>query len=237
MVRSIKFLGATLAAAQDPERPHLAQAWTARSSGDGPDDGTVSAESYLNTKEKFGHIWDMGAAGKKITRCGKDFGVYGGKCKAYYLKYYAVDCCYCDDASFKEWDISKKASFVALEDTTELDDKPIVGAEHWNEKETIFGKLTLASYDYFLHREDAGNDTADVISHRIDFFTAAINGTILYGDFQVQHDIEAHAAAWDLPTECKKTNLLKCGCDAGDDVHEKYFKHDYAISQATTTAV
>jgi hypothetical protein len=236
MVRLAMLLPATVAVAADPDMPHLAQAWTARSSGNGPDDTTVGQESYLNTKEKQGHIWDYGAAGGKITRCGKDFEHMAG-CKAYYLKLYGPNCCYCNGASFKEWDIHNKgksatSSFVGIEDTTELDDNPITGAEHWHEDDTLFGKLKLASYDYFLHREDNG----DVISHRINYFAAAVNGSILYGDFQVPHDIDAFASAWDIPTQCQG-NILDCHCDVTDEVHQKYFKHEYALAKAKADLV
>merc|ERR1712107_164338 len=182
-------------------------------------DGETSDEKYLNTKEKFGHIWD--------------FGEFGGSCRAFYLKLYGPNCCYCDDANFKEWDIhhkpatGTKASFVAFEDTTELEDKPILGAEHRHEDDTLFGRLKLASYDYYLHREN----TSDIISHRINYMATAINGTILYGDFQVQHDIEMFASAWDVPSQCQG-NILDCGCDDTDEVHEKFFKHDFALATA-----
>lgn len=227
----LSFVVPAVVVAADPERPHLAQAWTARSSGDGLPD-TVGQESYLNMQEKWGHIFDYGADGAKLVRCGKDF-TGTPECTAYYLKLYGPNCCYCNGATFKEWDIHHKPAtgiksfFKGFNDTTELDDKPVVGAEQWHEDDSLFGKLKLASYDYFLHREN----NSDVISHRIDYVTDAIRGTILYGDFQVQHDPEAFSSAFELPSQCVG-NILDCRCDDTDEVHQKYFKHEYALAQA-----
>merc|ERR1711862_223299 len=52
-------------------------------------------------------------------------------------------------------------------DTTELNDNPVTGAEHWAQS-SILPQVLTVTYDYFLHREDSG----DVISHRIDFNTS-----------------------------------------------------------------
>merc|ERR1712170_111493 len=69
----------------------------------------------------------------------------------------------------KKWDIEdgmlSKVNFVGYEDTTELNDNPVAGAEHWlSHSNFIIQKLGL-DYDYFVHRTDAG----DVISHRIQY--------------------------------------------------------------------
>jgi hypothetical protein len=235
MVRLSLVLPAVVVAT-DPERPHLAQAWTARSSGDG-EPGEVGQESYLKMETKWGHIYDYGAEGKKITRCGKDW-THTPSCTAYYLKLYGPNCCYCNDANFKDWDIHQKpatgitSAFVAFEDTTELDNKTIAGAEHWHEDDTLFGKLNLASYEYYIHREN----TSDIISHRIDFTAAAVSGSILYGDFQVQHDPESFSSNWDIPQQCLG-NIMDCHCDDTDEVHQKYFKHDYALAKAKESLV
>jgi hypothetical protein len=231
MVRLSLLLPVMVVALDPPERPHLAQAWTARSVGDGEPD-TVGQESYLNMQEKWGHIYDYGTDGGKIVRCGKDF-TGTPDCTAYYLKLYGPNCCYCKGATFKEWDIHHKpvdgitSYWKGYNDTTELDDKPVAGAEQWHEDDTLFKKLKLASYDYFIHREN----NSDVISHRIDFVAAAVQGSILYGDFQVQHDPEAFSSAWDLPPQCVG-NILDCHCDDTDEVHQKYFKHEYALALA-----
>merc|ERR1712151_352709 len=96
----------------------------------------------------------------------------------YYLKCDAVDCCKCDSDAPKEWDIQSglftKVNFVGYEDTTELNDNPVSGAEHWTQT-TLLPKVLGVSYDYYLHREGE-----DVISHRIDYSTTAnVSGSIL----------------------------------------------------------
>merc|ERR550537_2113844 len=154
-------------------------------------------------------------------------------CTAYYEKCDAVNCCKCKDATFKAWDIHTgtftKTNFVGYEDTTELNDNPVKGAEHWKENSSvpIVGKFSIG-YDYFLHREA----NADIISHRIDYSAefAGQSGSILYGDFQVQHDIDSFAQKFVKPQRCQG-NILDCGCDDGANtkVDQKYFKHDYAV--------
>merc|ERR1712146_879392 len=92
-------------------------------------------------------------------------GIAGGE-RNYYLGCDSVNCCY-SDFQMKKWDIDSglfsKTSFVAYEDTTELNDNPVIGAEHWLQA-TRIPKVGI-DYHYYLHRTEA----ADVISHRIDF--------------------------------------------------------------------
>ena len=80
------------------------------------------------------------------------------------------------------------------------------------------------TYDYFLHRGDSG----DVVSHRIDFDTTVQqSGSILYGNFSVQHDIDAHRQRFAAPEVCKG-NILNC-CPDIDKIEAKWLKHDYAL--------
>ena len=53
----------------------------------------------------------------------------------------------------------------------------------------------------------------DVISHRIDYTAPGADGSILYGDFQVQHDLESFRKTFTVPDECKKPNTLRCGSE------------------------
>jgi len=147
------------------------------------------------------------------------------------------DCCKCENAdSPKFWDIADggmftKVGFVGYEDTTELNDNPVKGAEHWATS-SVLPKVLTVTYDYFLHREDNG----DVISHRIDFNTSVEqSGSILYGNFAVQHDLDAHRERFAVPQQCKG-NILDC-CDSMDEIDSKYFKHDFALRQAGKTVV
>merc|ERR1712107_258833 len=59
-----------------------------------------------------------------------------------------------------------KVHFNGYEDTTELDDAPIKGAEHWYTS-SVLPQVLSVTYDYFVHREGD-----DVISHLIDFNTS-----------------------------------------------------------------
>jgi hypothetical protein len=225
------------AAAVDPDQPHLSQAWIAKSTGDGMPDA-IGDEAYLWTDNEMHHLFDYGAdVCQKLVTCPN--GPYS--CTAYYVKCDAVNCCKCDNADEpKKWDINNaglftKVNFVGYEDTTELNNNPITGAEHWSEH-NILPKVLTVDYDYYLHREDNG----DVVSHRIDFNTgigANVSGSILYGGFQVQHDIDAHRQRFALPDVCKG-NILDCGCDDGgdDEKDAKFFKHDFARRMAKKTA-
>merc|ERR1719440_1372004 len=90
-----------------PEQPHLAQAWSALSTGDGQP-GETGIEHYIYTRDAHthtgmnGHIWDYGEECKKIevdvgfgaSPLGPDF--ISGQ---FYLKCDAVDCCYDEDAA------------------------------------------------------------------------------------------------------------------------------------------
>merc|ERR1711862_29050 len=116
-----------------------------------------------------------------------------------------------------------KVGFVGIEDTTELNDNPVTGAEHWNTK-SVLPKVLSVTYDYFLHREENG----DVISHRINFNTSVQQeGSILYGNFQVAHDIDAHRELFAVPDQCKG-NILDC-CDDMDALDKTYDFHSYAV--------
>merc|ERR1712216_1005876 len=179
-----------------PTAPHLAQAWVAQSSGDG-EPGKIGKESYLyeDCKSKGGpsdnckqaHIFDYGAdncikleinAGYKSTATG-----------TWYVKCDAVDCCYDsqpEPPNLKQWDIARsgwthKLTYFGKEDTTELNNKTVL-ADKWN-------SLGVINYTYFVTQQ--GNDT---ISHRIDYSVPMDPklkaGSILYGDFQVQHDLD-----------------------------------------------
>lgn len=239
MVRGM-FVILASAAAQDPDRPHLSQAWSAQSSGDGLPD-TVGQEHYINIPGQVaGHIFDYGANNCiKTVICDRGDDRF---CTAYYEKCDAVDCCYCDDATFKPWDIESgtftKVHFNGYEDTTELNENPIAGAEHWNSNSSVpfIGRLSVA-YDYFIHREE----NQDVISHRIDYHATGVQGSILYGDFQVQHDLDAHAARFQTPQRCLG-NIVDCGCD--DDganswstrVEARHFKHAHMMKQLQKAA-
>merc|ERR1711976_728451 len=82
--------------------------------------------------------------------------ISGGE-RNYYLGCDSVNCCY-SDFKMKTWDIPKsglfsKVGFVGYEDTTELNDNPVKGAEHWASS-SVLPKVLTVTYDYFLHREE-----------------------------------------------------------------------------------
>jgi hypothetical protein len=112
-------------AAQDPAQPHLAQAWTAQSSGDGMP-GAVGDEAYFFYENEAHHMWTY-PSGSKLWTCPKG----NPSCVAYYLKLNGPNCCKCEDVEKpKQWDIAKsglftKVGFTGYEDTTELNDNPV----------------------------------------------------------------------------------------------------------------
>jgi len=230
-----------LASAQSPDQPHLAQAWTAMSSGDGLP-GAVGKETYHVSADKKFKAHKFEYPEQQCTKISLHdptqlHHIAGGE-RNYYLGCDAVNCCY-SDFKMKEWDIEKsgwisKTSFVAYEDTTELNENPVIGAEHWTTHDTL-PKVGI-DYDYFIHR----TNTSDVISHRIDFNVSGTDlpaGTILYGDFQVRHDLDNLRAEFTPPAECLKANVLKCPNEHVDRVEQAHFKHSYAlrkVNEATT---
>ena len=67
----------------------------------------------------------------------------------------------------------------------------------------------------------------DTITHRIDQTYPGGNATILFGDFQVQHDLEAFRKQFVVPPQCQHTNLLPCNqatVDYAKRLGEKYHK-------------
>merc|ERR1711976_69268 len=169
--------------------------------------------------------------------------VKGGE-RNYYLGCDAVNCCY-SDYSMKEWDIATpglltKVAFVGLEDTTELNDNPVSQAEHWHQNTTLFLK-TSVSYEYFVTRTET-NTSEDIVSHRIDYGAEGPNGpitggSVLYGNFQVQHDLDSFRQTFAVPEVCQRNNLLKCAGEQVSAWDQKHFKHDYFVKQQATVLV
>jgi hypothetical protein len=239
-------LGGFALSAQAPDQPHLAQAWTALSSGDG-EPGETGVEHYIYERDVDksvgalnGHIFDYGEACKKIELDAgfkypsKDF-VSG----TYYIKCDAVDCCYGGDGvgqppDVKKWDINKPnpllstVKYMGLKDTTELNDKPVKQAEHWQEVDKLpFTKGLGVSYDHYITRNGA-----DIISHRIDFAYPGqqnASNSILYGNFTVQHNKTSFRNVFKIPPQCQKNNLLKCEDAMMEKWDRKYFKRNYAM--------
>jgi len=239
--------GSAISQIPPPDQPHLAQAWTALSSGDGLP-GQTGTEHYIYERDVDksvgalnGHVFDYGDSCKKIELDAgfkypsKDF-VSG----TYLIKCDAVDCCYEGDGvgqppDVKKWDINKanwmrQTKYMGLNDTTELNDKPVKQAEHWQEKDKLpFTKGLAVTYDYYITRSIPGSNS-DIISHRIDFSYPGQNnsesqGSILYGNFEVQHNVTAFRNMFKVPPECQKNNLMKCA----DGHASKYFKHTHAM--------
>jgi hypothetical protein len=231
-----------LAVAQDPDQPHLAQAWQAMSTGDGLP-GEIGLESYLfleKNNEFFphsfqGHVWDYGEECKKVeinSHFSKDIDYFSG---TYYVNCDGVPCCYASDDGIdqpsipdvKGWDIAKaglttKVGFGGYHDITELNDNPVKGAESWWEKH----RLMLVNYTYFLHREETG----DIITHRIEYEAPTVApGAILYGDFKAQHNISEFLEAFKAPPGC--WNTFSCGDDRIARVEKKRFKHSAFLRQ------
>jgi len=215
-----------------PTAPHLAQAWVAQSSGDG-EPGKIGKESYLyeDCKHKGGesdnckqaHIFDYGA--DNCIKLEINAGFKSAATGTWYVKCDAVDCCYDGSSSeapnLKFWDIPKsswtnKVTYQGKVDTTELNNKTVL-ADKWN-------SLGVVNYTYFVTQQ--GNDT---ISHRIDYSVPMDPklkaGSILYGDFQVQHDLDTFRQTFVPPPQCLGKGVMSCDGDHIQRVERKHFKH------------
>merc|ERR1712139_732124 len=96
-------------------------------------------------------------------------------------------------------------------------------ADVWHEEFPLPLTKFKIKYDYFITTN--GTDT---ITHRIDFDgnVSGSIGAILYGDFEVQHDIESFRSVFEPPAECLKPNTLKCTSEhveKWNTVHSKLF--------------
>merc|ERR1712048_764399 len=104
---------------------------------------------YLFAGNEAHHMWDYGAQGAKLWTCPKG----NPSCKAYYIKLNGPNCCVCDQVDKpKQWDLQKDGlfthtKFTGFEDTTELNDNPVKGAEHWAES-SVLPKVLTVTYDY-----------------------------------------------------------------------------------------
>ena len=127
----------------------------------------------------------------------------------------------------KKWDIGQAGKalgdtvkYLGSVSTTELGGKAVT-ADAWNEIFHIpFAKNVHVNYTYYV--TTSGNDT---ITHRIDYGapgSGAQAGSILYGDFQVQHDLDTFRQVFQAPPECLKPNTLKCSSAKTKEGEEKY---------------
>lgn len=223
----------------DPTAPHLAQAWIAESTGDGEPDA-IGKESYLyedcpkgeSDDCLQGHIFDYGTSCKKLEI---NAGFKSDNSGTYLINCDAVDCCYegdqqGDPADVKQWDIYHSngrwnpthpvVSYLGKQRTTELYNKSVV-ADAW--RETIhlpFAKKATINYTYYVTV-----NSSDVISHRIDFQSPAVDGSILYGNFQVQHDIAQFRKTFVVPPECQHNNILSCNTGTVERLAKKFHPH------------
>ena len=168
------------AVAQQP--PHLSQAWVAMSTGDGlPNE--VGQESYLyeGCKERSdtcmnGHIFNYGE--KNCIKYEIDQGYKSHLSGTFYVSCDGgLDCCMKEKSGpkkvpdVKKWDIgmagklfNDKITYLGKKDTTELNNKPVKGADAWLETFTIPFTGVKVNYTYYV----TTNGT-DVVTHRIDF--------------------------------------------------------------------
>jgi len=225
---------AFVAAQAQDEHPHLAQAWQALSSGDGLP-GQVGLESYIyedcpgkhggslfTETCMSGHVFDYGA--DNCVKYEINMGVHSKYTGTYYVKCDAVDCC--KDArttsapDIKQWDIGqgKKSAITQLE-ATDLDDLDghVAGADTWLEDISALG--AHVKYTYYITQ----NENGDVISHAIDYQAPSVSpGRILYGNFTVQHDLDAFRELFKAPAACLKDNTLHCNSDLMEKWDNKF---------------
>lgn len=253
---------AGVALAVQPERPHLAQAWTALSKGDGLPN-TVGLEHYIYEDKGpegalQGHIFDYGASCKKIE-LNTPSGFIGDKTNylwgTFYINCDAVDCCYGGRKTgrypqrpdVKQWDIHNpnpitgvKVEFKGFTDNiTELNDHPVKGAEHWHEQDKLHFKGMTVNYHHYITRNNA-----DILSHRIDFDAPGAQGSIVYGNFTVIHNLTAHRELFKIPDMCYPQgsgraggHALNCNGAKVEEWERKYFKHSYALRSAANQPV
>ena len=171
--------GVAFAEGADPERPHLAQAWTAMSMGDGLP-GAVGLEHYIYEPEDKSagrdmealqaHIWDYGSSCKKIelnTPNGAQPRTSDYRWGTYYINCDSVDCCYSGKGSsrtrpdVKQWDINTpgvggiiKVKFEGYNASiTELNHNPVKNAEHWHETDKVpFPQMPPVEYHHYITR-------------------------------------------------------------------------------------
>merc|ERR1711959_645301 len=231
----------------DPVQPHLAQAWTAMSSGDGLPN-QVGFEQYIYEDQKVegglrGHTFDYPDAGcKKIEVSSNDIHALQG---TFYLKCDAVDCCFSTVGGHggskparpdvKKWDLAqnglgKKVAYAGSHDIKDLyNDVP--EAETWFEKDHIPFTKVGVNYTYYITR----NGT-DIITHKIHYSApGAAPGDILFGNFSVQHDVESFRQNFVPPAQCNpqgsgKGHALSCNEDKVKQWEAKYFKHSAAYN-------
>lgn len=226
-----------IALADDPVQPHLAQAWTALSKGDGLP-GQIGQESYVWAEKNADRPHTIKGHWYKYDDCQKLslhdpnqlHGLHGDE-RNFYLKCDAVDCCY-SDFKMKQWDIGSgpitTTTFAGYEDTTELNDNPISQAEHWHEEDKLPMTAYKIIYEHFITRNES-----DIISHRINIDSP--DGLfppqeILYANFEVQHDVDAFIQReFQLPKQCQRNNLLNCDSVQMKKWEAKYFKHDHNL--------
>lgn len=236
---SIAFLSLSTNA---PAQPHLAQAWTAMSSGDGLP-GKTGKEAYLfeDCKDPTdtcvqGHIFNYGedtCVKYEINR--GDRSPYTGM---FYHKCYASDCCVKDahphmKPKIKKWDIGQagkifgdQITYLGKRTTTGLDNSTALTADAWNEVFKLPFSPVKINYTYYVTVD--GNDT---ITHRIDYSAPGDPklqaGHILYGNFTVQHDLEAFRDVFKPPAACLKPNILKCPTEMVEEWERNHFSHSF----------
>ena len=247
MAAIVSAVAAALLAAPiaDPPQPHLAQAWTARSVGDGLP-GKIGMESYISedcprgvTSENcmHGHIFNYGA--DTCIKIEVDGGLHFPS-GTYYQKCDAVECCFGgktgsrpERPDVKKWDIAKpgiltSVKFAGMKNTTELEGKA-VNAEAWDQRIMVplpGHKSFGINYTYFITRNNS-----DIITHRIDFAvpgTSVKAGSILYGDFKVQKDLDSFRKTFYPPAVCAKAR--RCSEGQEEEWNKKYFSSSLAGS-------
>ena len=117
----------------------------------------------------------------------------------------------------------RKTTYLGKHDTEELNNKTVTGADVWSQVTTLpFAKKLAVNYTFYITKQ--GNDT---ISHRIDFIVPGQTaGSILYGDFQPQHDLAAFRKTFMPPAPCLKKNVLPCADGFAQKIAKKYNKHE-----------
>ena len=92
---------------------------------------------------------------------------------------------------------------MGVVNTTALDEQGnnvTVSAERWHEQDTLPFGVAHATYDYYISREGD-----DIITHRIEYGADGINpGIIVYGGFQVQHNLTAFKESFQIPAQCEQ---------------------------------
>ena len=108
-----------------------------------------------------------------------------------------------------------------------MNNETVTGADAWRSVIQIPGthdKLAI-NYTYYITKQQ--NDT---ITHRIDFSVPGTSkikpGSILYGNFTPQHDLDTFRQTFMPPAECLSHHTIYCPQEKVEEWDKMYFSRN-----------